>query len=373
MTEADWLKAKNPDAMLRLLDDRLSPRQWHLLACAVVRRAWDVLPGGPLRAAVEWAEQHPGDTGPDAAALIPGIEPAARVAAEEAQDTQRQIVAAADPDADPDSFRHTDERKTNPSAPLFQAACRAAGSSVEQAGEAVTHAAEAVAALLSPAAGAGQLTHIRECVVTATRVRAGASLYAASALKLKAQGDEAADQDTKKNVRLRSAIALETVGREEEQAAYKHGDLQEQKEKADKKAVGRFALDLFGNPFKPYRFEPAWRTSTVTELARTIYADRAWDRMPILADALLDADCDEEAILRHCRGTEAHTPDGPAHGRGCWVLDLILEHEPAFFAAPPIKVEEKPPLPRRPGPPTPGGGWARLLDALQDDPDDDDE
>ena len=40
-------------------------------------------------------------------------------------------------------------------------------------------------------------------------------------------------------------------------------------------------------------------------------------RMPILADALQDAGCDNEDILSHCRS------EGP-HVRGCWVVDLIL-------------------------------------------------
>ena len=39
--------------------------------------------------------------------------------------------------------------------------------------------------------------------------------------------------------------------------------------------------------------------------------------MPILADALQDAGCDDEAVLAHCRGA------GP-HVRGCWVVDLVL-------------------------------------------------
>lgn len=63
--------------------------------------------------------------------------------------------------------------------------------------------------------------------------------------------------------------------------------------------------------------EPAWRTSDVLALARGISADIAFDRMPILADALQDAGCTKDRILRHCRSS------GP-HVRGCWVLDLLL-------------------------------------------------
>jgi hypothetical protein len=63
--------------------------------------------------------------------------------------------------------------------------------------------------------------------------------------------------------------------------------------------------------------DPTWLTSTVVSLAEGIYAERAFDRLPILADALQDAGCDSADVLDHCRGT------GP-HARGCWVVDLVL-------------------------------------------------
>jgi hypothetical protein len=47
-------------------------------------------------------------------------------------------------------------------------------------------------------------------------------------------------------------------------------------------------------------------------------SDRAFDRMPILADALQDAGCDNEDVLSHGRAEKA------THVRGCWVVDLIL-------------------------------------------------
>jgi hypothetical protein len=75
--------------------------------------------------------------------------------------------------------------------------------------------------------------------------------------------------------------------------------------------------DVFGNPFRRVAVDPAWLTSTVVALARGIYAEKAFDRLPILADALMDAGCDHAAVLGHCRS------DGP-HVRGCWVVDLLL-------------------------------------------------
>ena len=78
--------------------------------------------------------------------------------------------------------------------------------------------------------------------------------------------------------------------------------------------------DIFGNPFRPVAFDPAWRTSTAVALAEGMYDRRDFGAIPILADALQDAGCEDEQILSHCRG------DGP-HVRGCWVVDLVLGKE----------------------------------------------
>jgi hypothetical protein len=82
----------------------------------------------------------------------------------------------------------------------------------------------------------------------------------------------------------------------------------------------RLIRDIFGNPFRPVTADPSWLSSTVVALAEGIYADRAFDRLPILADALQDAGCDDAEVLDHCRG-------GGTHVRGCWVVDLLLGKE----------------------------------------------
>jgi hypothetical protein len=78
--------------------------------------------------------------------------------------------------------------------------------------------------------------------------------------------------------------------------------------------------EIVGNPFRSVRVDPAWLTwhdTTIPRLARTIYDDRAFDRMPILADVLEEAGCTDAAILNHCRLPEEHY-------RGCWVVDSII-------------------------------------------------
>lgn len=65
------------------------------------------------------------------------------------------------------------------------------------------------------------------------------------------------------------------------------------------------------------RFDPEWRTEAVVGLATKAYDERAFGVMPILADALEEAGCDNLPVLAHCREATIHT-------RGCWVLDHIL-------------------------------------------------
>jgi hypothetical protein len=84
--------------------------------------------------------------------------------------------------------------------------------------------------------------------------------------------------------------------------------------------LGAWRHDLFDGYGRPVTISPAWLSwndGTVVKLARTIYDDRGFEDLPVLADALEDAGCTDEAILGHCRGP------GP-HVRGCWVVDLLL-------------------------------------------------
>lgn len=143
---------------------------------------------------------------------------------------------------------------------------------------------------------------------------------------------------------------------------------------ADRRAdAGRFAAalrDVMGNPFRPaasaYRLAklddsgwsglsrvPAvsWLTPAVLGIARRAYDDRDFAALPVLADALEEAGCREEPVLRHLRGweqcPECVDPSGGArlyctrcggsgwilgpftcpHVRGCWVADLVLGKE----------------------------------------------
>ena len=121
--------------------------------------------------------------------------------------------------------------------------------------------------------------------------------------------------------------------------------------------------DIFGNPFRPIdrlRAVSPYTTGETYKIAQGIYDDRAWERMPILADYLEENGLREEAVLRHLReryrvrykfagatgswgefDTESQAKiamdacvshfrtvevwiHGPHHVRGCWVIDLLL-------------------------------------------------
>lgn len=96
-------------------------------------------------------------------------------------------------------------------------------------------------------------------------------------------------------------------------------------------ALGHMVRDLFPPPDCEYVHRPSFagggmllpdgEVFHVPENARLIangiQQDQAFDRLPILADALEDADCPDRDWLDHLRF-------GTNHARGCWALDLVL-------------------------------------------------
>lgn len=56
-------------------------------------------------------------------------------------------------------------------------------------------------------------------------------------------------------------------------------------------------------------------------LLREVARNHRYDLLPVLADALAEAGCDDKAILDHCR-------HGGPHFAGCWVLTLFTGPKP---------------------------------------------
>jgi hypothetical protein len=77
---------------------------------------------------------------------------------------------------------------------------------------------------------------------------------------------------------------------------------------------------------------------TIQRIAAAIYERRTWEDMPVLHDALIEAGCESEAVLEHCRiggyptlhikcgaiGEKVQQHVTREHFRGCFCLDLIL-------------------------------------------------
>jgi len=77
---------------------------------------------------------------------------------------------------------------------------------------------------------------------------------------------------------------------------------------------------VFGNPFRTETcvYLARWQNEpSIMELAQAIYDERAFDRLPTLADALMRVDCTVPEAIEHC------ATNGP-HFRGCWVVDSLL-------------------------------------------------
>jgi hypothetical protein len=81
--------------------------------------------------------------------------------------------------------------------------------------------------------------------------------------------------------------------------------------------------EIVGTPFFPVTIDLSWlswQQETVRKIVESIDGDGTYQELPILADALEDAGCDDAEILAHCRSS------GP-HVRGCWVVDLLLDKQ----------------------------------------------
>lgn len=64
----------------------------------------------------------------------------------------------------------------------------------------------------------------------------------------------------------------------------------------------------------------SWNGGVVRKLAHAIVAKQDWDRLPILADALEEAGCNNPELLEHCRA-------GEPHGQCCWITDILLRND----------------------------------------------
>jgi len=271
MNESDWLTNADLQQMLNLLRGKVGERKLRLFAVASCRQVCHLLADSRLRHALETVEQYA-----ESNATQQEID-FARAFAEQAREPSRAQAEqlAAEHDAAWRRLRPEQRRRWPIWEPLVEGLLLA--DATHCAAEATVWAATIQAEFMAdPSTDTVQL----------------AGVYAATADEFwrKAKLAEAGNRNT---------VAWENAHKEALQ-------------------TGAASLrDIFGNPFRPITVDPAWRTATVVALTEAIYADRAFDRLPILADALEEAGCTSAELLSHCRQPGEHV-------RGCWAVDLVL-------------------------------------------------
>jgi hypothetical protein len=269
MTEQEWLACTEPQPMLDFLRGKASDRKLRLFAVACCRTVWELLPDEPARRAVQVAEL---------------------MAEGRADPMERQRLL----------------QEIGPRVNTRYGIFLCGGSE----GTGSIYAAMAATATLNPdltftwyMGNTPSETHTAwECVA---RAKAQTAKEEARERRWQERAEIGTDGDDEPD---------ETWYEQTADAGYNAWD----KEHATA-SVGHCVLlrDMLSNPFRPVVFGPARFTETVKHLAQTIYDERAFDRLPILADALEEAGCTDADILAHCRS------EGP-HFRGCWAVDLVL-------------------------------------------------
>lgn len=104
---------------------------------------------------------------------------------------------------------------------------------------------------------------------------------------------------------------------EEDDWSGPHDPVWRRVESEERQWQAEMVRDIFGNPSRPVVFDPTWLTPTVVKLAQSVYVMKAFDRLPVLADALREVRCDCAQIVNHCRVPRLHA-------KGCWVVDKVL-------------------------------------------------
>ena len=163
------------------------------------------------------------------------------------------------------------------------------------------------------------VTAAREGAATAKREAAGMRAFCAASAAEAAVGDDAWEAATYAGMHSSAAAAWAALGGPGDDPN-RTTTLPVSLQLPEIRLRADILHCLIGNHFRPVARKPSWLTADVTSLARQMYVSRDLSPMPILADALQDAGCDNVDILNHCR------EPGP-HARGCWVVDLLLGGE----------------------------------------------
>jgi len=267
--EAEWWTCNDPEPMLEFVRGKLSERKRRLFACACCRRIEHLLTKDvrkALRAAEKFAD---GLLGP-----------------EELQQENEHVARASRGRAE--RWRIQDQRERT----LTAAAVWLTSQDEQAVRMTARETAESVAVL-----------RVEECAggrsVNVWVKEAGPVVH----YRREADGKVAKEREREWEAQIQQACANAWW--------------------AERSAQAELLRCIAGPPSRSFDLSadwPRWEGGVVVRIAESLYCERLSEDLPILADALEDAGCDNADILSHCRSS------GP-HVRGCWVIDLLLGKE----------------------------------------------
>ena len=120
----------------------------------------------------------------------------------------------------------------------------------------------------------------------------------------------------------REFIRLQAVREAADESAPLENEVRRNAEASTAECRGQCELirEIFGNPFRPVQVDPAWLSidgGAGAAILQAVDGARRFEDLPYLGDALLDAGCGDENLLRHLRVSSGHV-------RGCWAVDLLM-------------------------------------------------
>jgi hypothetical protein len=306
MTEAEWVSCEDPKAMLELLRGRVSERKLRLFACECCRRVLlreQQVP--PALRLLSWQPPDPAGYSEDIEFLHHAVDVSEAIAEGRASEEGRAAVACrfrSHPVAGcPAGYELCDAAKPS-LAPIaaFEFMVLTAAFAFQDPVNAVAAAEfSGLAAAALDFVETGPATAALRVEQNVAQLPEPHAAYEASFRFRRCEGG---------NWRWVADAEVEQANGYAVLAAYTTA----QARSCD------LIRDLIGNPFRPP--DPSaswWRDATAALVARVIYEERCFEQLPLLADALEEAGCDDVEVLRHCRGP------GP-HSRGCWVVDAAL-------------------------------------------------
>jgi len=325
MTQADWLAATDPAPMLGFLGDRMTPREQLNFMAGCLRRIWDLLTDDRYRrlveAAEDWADGRDGEHQfRECAEAIPL--PGGRLATPQADWRRDFDHQPADENEAVRPF-HIGDPSRLPTGILNFGNLP---NWVQQTHHAIENLARgdlhrvnryAVFALEDHAAVIAGKGHSLQDTITRLQV------------DVRRAYDRAADAKWR-GLGRHPEIEAEARKREQE-TEWEIADLRRQIESdaetvrrtaaaAERAAQAALLRGVVGNPFRRTPLDPAALTATVVALTRAVVEDRAYDRLPILADALEEAGFADRDTLEFLRGN-------PAVARGCWAIGAVLNRD----------------------------------------------